>query len=194
MREPHVEGVATHDGPEPCTGVREDAGEAWDRGTCGPGIEPRNLLLSGRRRCQLKRKATRTEPRARGAVRPCAVEDPVHVRNLSAREPGDLRDRSLRLRRSGTRREGRGRKPTMNGPEKSDGRVVPTKSPNDISLLMEEVTEGRRPAKGNTEEQNAPRTQRRTSVPSALDRVREAAPDDPWNRFGDRTRGRSRVR
>lgn len=42
MRESHVEGVATHDDPEPCIGAREGVGEAWDRGTCGPGIEPRN--------------------------------------------------------------------------------------------------------------------------------------------------------
>lgn len=42
MKESYVEGVATHDGPEPCTVAREGAGEAWDRGTCGPGIEPRN--------------------------------------------------------------------------------------------------------------------------------------------------------
>lgn len=42
MKEPDTEGVATHGGPEPCTGIRENAGEAWDRGTSGPGIEPRN--------------------------------------------------------------------------------------------------------------------------------------------------------
>lgn len=42
MRESHVEGVASHDDPESCIGVREDVGEAWDRGTCGLGIEPRN--------------------------------------------------------------------------------------------------------------------------------------------------------
>lgn len=47
MREPAIEGVATHDDPEPCVGVREDVGEAWDRGTCGPGIEPRNALFQG---------------------------------------------------------------------------------------------------------------------------------------------------
>jgi hypothetical protein len=44
MRESHVEGAATHDDPEPCIYVREDVGEAWDRGTCGPGIEPRNAF------------------------------------------------------------------------------------------------------------------------------------------------------
>ena len=45
MKEHHVEGVATHDDPESCVNVREDGGEAWDRGTCGPGIEPRNQAI-----------------------------------------------------------------------------------------------------------------------------------------------------
>lgn len=47
MKELHVEGVATHDDPESCIGAREDAGEAFDRGTCGPGIEPRNQAIQG---------------------------------------------------------------------------------------------------------------------------------------------------
>ena len=47
MKELHVEGVATHDDPEPCIGAREGTGEAWDRGTCGPGIEPRNQAFQG---------------------------------------------------------------------------------------------------------------------------------------------------
>jgi len=75
------------------------------------------------------------------------------------------------------------RKPTMNGPEKSDGLVVPTKSPNDASLLAEEAAEGRSSAKGNTGRQNAPRTQSRVGAPSALDRVREAARKDRKKKF-----------
>ena len=47
MREPHVEGVATHDGPESCADAREGGGEAFDRGRCGPGIEPRNQVTQG---------------------------------------------------------------------------------------------------------------------------------------------------
>ena len=44
--------------------------------------------------------------------------------------------------------------------------------------------EGRGLAEGNTDEQNAPRTQRRTmSAPSALDRVREAARKDTKAKF-----------
>ena len=75
------------------------------------------------------------------------------------------------------------RKPTTNGLEKSDGLVVPTKPPNDASLLAEEVAEGRSPAEGNTGGQNAPRTQSRTGAPSALDRVREAARRDRKKKF-----------
>jgi len=37
MEEPYVEGVATHDGPEPCADDREGVGEALDRGTCRRG-------------------------------------------------------------------------------------------------------------------------------------------------------------
>lgn len=71
----------------------------------------------------------------------------------------------------------------MNGPEKSDGLIVPTKPPNDAGLPTKEVVEGRSPAKGNTSEQNASRTQSRSSAPSALDRVREAARKDQKKRF-----------
>jgi group II intron reverse transcriptase/maturase len=46
-----------------------------------------------------------------------------------------------------------------------------------------EVVEGRRPAKGNAGQQNAYRTQRRESAPSALHRVREAASRDRKARF-----------
>jgi hypothetical protein len=45
MKESYVEGVATHDDPEPCIVAREGAGEAWDRGTCGLGMEPRNCYF-----------------------------------------------------------------------------------------------------------------------------------------------------
>lgn len=90
MRELYVEGVATHDDPEPCIGTRESAGEAWDRGTCGPSIEPRNQNI-GAPTLLSEAEGNTHHPAMRGTVRPCAVEDLVHARNLSAREPGDLR-------------------------------------------------------------------------------------------------------
>jgi RNA-directed DNA polymerase len=47
MEEPYVEGVATHDGPESCVGVREGDGEALTGVHAGWAIEPRNHLVRG---------------------------------------------------------------------------------------------------------------------------------------------------
>jgi hypothetical protein len=45
MRESYVEGITTHDGPRSCADARKGGGEASDRGTHGPGIEPRNAQI-----------------------------------------------------------------------------------------------------------------------------------------------------
>lgn len=71
----------------------------------------------------------------------------------------------------------------MNDRRKSDRPVVPGKSPNKAGAPVAEETEGRGLAKGNPREQNAPRTQRRMSVHSALERVRQAASKDRKTRF-----------
>ena len=47
MKEPYVEGVATHDGRESCAGVREGAGEALTVVRAGWAIEPRNGQVRG---------------------------------------------------------------------------------------------------------------------------------------------------
>ena len=47
MEELYVEGVATHDGPEPCVGVREGIGEASVGARAGRAIEPRNHRVRG---------------------------------------------------------------------------------------------------------------------------------------------------
>jgi RNA-directed DNA polymerase len=63
-------------------------------------------------------------------------------------------------------------------PRKSDRPIVPAKSPNNAGSPAAEAMEGRGLAKGNTDQQNAHRTQRRSSAHSALDRVRQAARRD----------------
>jgi RNA-directed DNA polymerase len=71
----------------------------------------------------------------------------------------------------------------MNEHRKSDGPVVPVKSPNNAGQPAAEVMEGRGSAKGNPLQQNAPRTQGREGAPSALERVRLAAARDRRMRF-----------
>jgi group II intron reverse transcriptase/maturase len=63
----------------------------------------------------------------------------------------------------------------MNEHGKSDSPVVPEKSSNKARTSAAEKMEGRGLAKGNPSQQNASRTQGRTSAPSALERVRQAA-------------------
>jgi group II intron reverse transcriptase/maturase len=65
----------------------------------------------------------------------------------------------------------------------SDRPVVPAKSPNDARPPAEEAMEGRGLTEGNSRQQNASRTPRRTNAPSALERVRQAARRDKQMRF-----------
>lgn len=76
-----------------------------------------------------------------------------------------------------------GRTPGMHVDGKSDGSVVPAKQPNNAEERAAEVAEGRDPIKGNTDEQNAFRTQRRADAHSALERVRKATKADRTKRF-----------
>src|SRR6202041_2320772 len=75
------------------------------------------------------------------------------------------------------------RTPGMHVDGKSDGSVIPTKQPNNADGLAAEAVEGRDPIKGNTDKQNASRTQSRTDAHSALERVRKAAKADKKRRF-----------
>src|SRR5258706_3107532 len=153
-----------------------------DRGTCGPGIQPRKNLPPGRRRCRRKRKAPSGAPISRGAPESRAVRDPVHVPRHLAREPGDPKSAQGRSC-LGTHREVQGRTPMTNGPGKSDSPVVPEKSPNNAGQPVAEGMEGRGLAKGNLPQQNASRIQSRSDAPSALERVRQAAGKDKKLRF-----------
>jgi len=66
---------------------------------------------------------------------------------------------------------------------KSDSAVVPGKPPNKAEEPAAEVVEGRALAEGNSPERNMHRTQSRQGMPSALERVRQAARRDRKQRF-----------
>jgi group II intron reverse transcriptase/maturase len=72
----------------------------------------------------------------------------------------------------------------MNGRRESDSRVVPAKLANNAGGSAAEPVEERRLDKGSTDQQTAPRTQRRDhGASSALDRVRRVASRDRDARF-----------
>jgi RNA-directed DNA polymerase len=71
----------------------------------------------------------------------------------------------------------------MSGHGKSDNSTVPRKSWNKVHQRTTERMEGRELAEGKTLEQTTFRTQSRGGVPSALERIREAAQKDRKQRF-----------
>ncbi len=89
MKEPHTEELATHGGPESCVGTREGAGEALT------GVRTGRVLSHETAKFRVPTPWSKAEGNTdvtvmRGDVGPCGVVDPVHVRNILAREPGDL--------------------------------------------------------------------------------------------------------
>ena len=88
MEELYAEGLATHDDPESCVDDPRGRGEALTGARAGRAIEPRNQGI-GVPTSYLWRKATPHTALSRAACGPRAVEEPWHVRNLQAREPGD---------------------------------------------------------------------------------------------------------
>jgi group II intron reverse transcriptase/maturase len=71
----------------------------------------------------------------------------------------------------------------MPGHGKSDSPIVPAKPPNKAEPKAAEVVEGRGLAKGNSPERNMLRTQSRKRMPSALERIHQAARRDRRQRF-----------
>ena len=88
MEELYTEGVASHGGPGPCGGARKGAAEALDRGTCRRGYRASKSVLIGVPTLWKLRKATSSAALTRAAGGPCGVKEPLHARNLHAREPG----------------------------------------------------------------------------------------------------------
>jgi hypothetical protein len=70
MRELYVEGLAIHDDPESCVGVRKGAGEALTGARAGWAIEPRNhgdrgadaVIMAGRQHRRQRFRKLPTDP------------------------------------------------------------------------------------------------------------------------------------
>jgi RNA-directed DNA polymerase len=76
MREPYIEGVAIHGGPESCVGVREGTGEALTGVRAGQAIEPRN------QRSGVPTSLTEAEGNIAGGAKREPSADPARSKNL----------------------------------------------------------------------------------------------------------------
>mgnify|MGYP000219826737 FL=1 len=182
MKEPYIEGVATHDDPESCGCIPQGSDRSVDRGTRGLGIEPRNQRDRGadavNRGGRLHEQAQEREP----LLDPARSETPCTCGNFPHRNWEIL---GLPAEDGAAGRIGKagGRTPMVHDPRKSDGPIVPKKSPNKGGLPPAEEMEGRGPTKGNANRPTTCRTQGRESVSNGLDRVREAAKKDRKAKF-----------
>ena len=182
MKEPYIEGLATHDDPESCGCIPQGSSRSVDRGTCGLGIEPRNrasqgadgVTLTGRRNEQAQERESLLDP----------------ARSETPRTHGSLRTRNWEILGSpaedgtaGRIGKAKSRNPVMHDARKSDDSVVSKKSPNKGGSPSAEGMEKRESTKGNANQRTTCRTQRRGSVSSELERVREAAKKDRKTRF-----------
>ena len=149
MKEPHIEGVAIHDGPESCVGIREGAGEALTGVRVGQAIEPRN------QRFGVPTSLTEAEGNIASGVKREPSADPARSKNLgmcgiSMRENREIPWSPVLLITGRPRGEGRGRKPEMHDRGKSDSPIVPAKPSNKAVRAAAEAVEGRGLAKGST--------------------------------------------
>ena len=169
MRELYVEGVAIHDDPESCDTACEGDVEAFDRGTYGLGIEPRNQSTG------TPTPLTEAEGNTLATRFSCGGPDASMVprgrRPLAA-------SRCWRSPECSARREGH----EPQADDERSGEVRRARSTDEViercRCSAEEMMEGRGSTKGNTDEHAAHRTQSRVRATDGLDRVREAARGD----------------
>ena len=155
MKVRNVEGVATHNGPESCVGRGNSDRRSVDRGTRGPGIEPRNPCPH--RGADAVEEGGRPHPtrRQRKAPGPRAVRDPVQARTHRVREPGD----PAVLCGDERRRAASGSLGTHadDARRKSD-RVAPRKPPNNAGHPAAEAAEGSGGPRGTARSSRRPDT------------------------------------
>ena len=180
-KKPHEKGLATHLDPESCADTREGAREALTGARTGRDIEPRNTSYgtptpsSDAEGHAPRLEHARDEEVLRGQRPLARSETSLAGAGIPRAHRSDEMERS--------HREVARRTAVMHEHGESDGRVVPTKPWNKTAQAAADMVEGRGPAKRNSSEQNMPRTQCRTGMPSALARVHEAARVNSLERF-----------
>ena len=182
MKEPHIEGVATHDGPESCGCILQRSARSVDRGRGGLGIEPRKqanlgadgVIRTGRQHGQAQERERLSGPA--WSKTPC-------TQGHSVRGSWEILGSPAEDGTAGRIGKAESRTPMMHDQRKSDDSVLSKKSSNKGGLPSAEGMEKRESTKGNAEQQTTRRTQSRASVSHELSRVREAARRDRTAKF-----------
>ena len=89
MEEPCAEGLATHSGLQVMWTRPRGCARSVDRGTCRPGIEPRNSCENPGAQAVLRAEGNTSRCDVASSGSPGVVEDPEHARTHLEREPGD---------------------------------------------------------------------------------------------------------
>ncbi len=158
MKESSRKDPASHPDPESCVGVGNATGEALTGAHAG---QPSS--------CEIPQSGTpmlysEAEGYTGQRITASAASGPAQSKTLRMRGNSLHGNREILPAPAGDNPTGRsgkafGRTPDMHAGRKSDGCVVPEKSPNNAGLLpAAEAVEGRRPTKGNTESTAASRT------------------------------------
>ena len=183
MKEPYGESIASHTGPESCVGGRKTAGEALT------GVHAGQVLSSEITNAWTPTSSRCGEGNTSGDDNRESPDGPAESKTLST--CGNSLHGNREVPASPATRDGvtgRPEKATsrtsgMYEAGKSDRCVVPEKPANKGDESPAESVEGRRWVKGNSDQTTMPRAQDRSSMPSGLERVREAARRDKRARF-----------
>jgi RNA-directed DNA polymerase len=182
MKESYTEGPASHSGPESCAGARKDAGEALTGAHMGGVLSRDNRCNQGADDVVLSGRQHAYAQKGEGISNPARSETSSTYGN-SMRENREIPYLPFEDGSKGRAGKVDDRNPAMNRQGKSDNSVVPARPPNEAGRPAEEVVEGSELTKENVGQQNTCRTQGRESVPSALERIREAAIRNKGQRF-----------
>ena len=181
MKESHGKGPASHPDPESCVDGRKAGGEALTGAHAG---QPSSCEI---RSSGVPTPLAEAEGHTEGGVIGEPPSDPAQSETLSTRGnslPGNREVPASSLVDGSRDRSGKGNPltPATHDAGKSDGGIVPEKSPNKGRRPAEAV-EGRPSTKGNSVPTATPPTQSGIGVSPGLHRVREVARRDKNARF-----------
>lgn len=183
MKESYIEGPASHDGPESCADARKDVGEALTGVHTGGVLSRETRCDQGADAVVLSGRLHDSAQQGERTIDPARSETSGTCEN-SMRENREIPCPPLENDSGGRAGKVEDHNPAMHGQGKSDSPILPTKPPNKTGSPVAEVAEGRGLTEENTYRQNTSRTQQPDQdVPSALERVRQAAIRNKKERF-----------